>query len=195
MSGMSQDAGKRRTLRRLLYLTAAMFGFVFSLVPLYNVFCEVTGLNGKPGRMSEREAALAQPVDTTRTVTVEFIANVNENLPWEFRPKVVRMQVHPGQFHDAAYIARNLTDRDMTGQAVPSVTPNVAAAHFNKVECFCFTEQRFKAGEGREMGLRFMVDPRLPRDITTVTLSYTFFDKARPSAAAAPAPASISEQL
>jgi cytochrome c oxidase assembly protein subunit 11 len=189
---MASDAGKRRTLRRLLYVTAAMFGFAYSMVPLYNVFCEVTGLNGKTGRMSVSEAALAQPVDSSRTVTVEFIANVNENLPWEFRPKVVRMQVHPGEFYDAAYVARNLTDHDMTGQAVPSVTPNVAAAHFNKVECFCFTEQRFKAGEGREMGLRFMVDPKLPEDIGTVTLSYTFFDKARPSTATAP---SITERL
>ena len=108
---------------------------------------------------------------------VEFIANVNQSMPWDFTPVVSRMEVHPGKMYRTSFHAKNHTDRTMVGQAIPSVTPGLAAQHFKKTECFCFTEQQFSAGEERDMPLLFMVDPELPEEIGVVTLSYTFFDK------------------
>lgn len=166
---------KRRTLRQTLLVVAGMSAFAFALVPLYGVFCDITGLNGKP--RNERQQVVDVAPDTSRTVTVEFLASVNESMPWEFRPAVTRMQVHPGQVHQTAYVARNRTGQSMVGQAIPSVSPGLAALHFKKTECFCFTEQKFEAGEEREMPLVFMVDKDLPEEISTVTLAYTFFDK------------------
>jgi cytochrome c oxidase assembly protein subunit 11 len=169
------EQAKKRTLRRTLMLVVGMFGFVFALVPLYDVLCDVTGLNGKT--RNEAEQFTDTGPDLTRTVTVEFLASVNESMPWEFEPAVTRMKVHPGQVHQTSFFARNRTGVAMVGQAVPSVTPGLAALHFRKTECFCFTEQRFAPGEAREMPLVFMVDKDLPKDITTLTLAYTFFDK------------------
>jgi cytochrome c oxidase assembly protein subunit 11 len=165
----------RKTAGRLLLVIAGMFGFVFALVPLYDVFCDLTGLNGKTD--GERAVVVDLEPDLSRTVTVEFVASVNESMPWDFRPTVARMQVHPGKMYRTAYFAKNQTQHDMVGQAIPSVTPGLAALHFKKTECFCFTEQRFEAREEREMPLLFMVDKDLPEDITVVTLAYTFFDK------------------
>jgi len=175
MAADDVNKAKRRTLRQSLLIVAGMFGFVFALVPLYGVLCDITGLNGKPSD-TPAEIVNIEP-DLSRTVTVEFVASVNESMPWEFRPDVIRMQVHPGQTYRTAFYARNETGRAMTGQAVPSVTPGLAATHFKKTECFCFTEQRFEAGEEREMPLIFMIDRDLPEDINVVTLAYTFFDK------------------
>ena len=169
------EQAKKRTLRRTLMLVVGMFGFVFALVPLYDVLCDVTGLNGKT--RNEAEQFTDASPDLTRTVTVEFLASVNESMPWDFEPAVTRMKVHPGQVHQTSFFARNRTGVAMVGQAVPSVTPGLAALHFRKTECFCFTEQSFAPGEGREMPLVFMVDKDLPKDITTLTLAYTFFDK------------------
>jgi len=174
-AGYDVNAGKRRTIRNLMFIVVGMFGFVFALVPLYNVFCDITGLNGKTS--GKRTVIVDIEPDLSRTVTVEFVASVNESMPWEFRPDVVRMQVHPGKNYRTAFFARNETGRAMVGQAVPSVTPGLAATHFKKTECFCFTEQRFEAGEAREIPLIFMVDKDLPEDIHEVTLAYTFFDK------------------
>ncbi len=165
----------RKTVRRLLLVIAGMFGFVFALVPLYNVFCDITGLNGKTS--GERAEVVNFEPDLSRTVTVEFVASVNESMPWDFRPTVARMEIHPGQMYRTAFFARNRTQHEMVGQAIPSVTPGVAALHFKKTECFCFTEQRFEANEEREMPLLFMVDRDLPEDVHVVTLAYTFFDK------------------
>ena len=163
-----------RMVNRLLLVVAGMFAFGFAMVPLYDVFCDITGLNGKTGG---RASVSSIEADLDRTVTVEFIASVNQSMPWDFEPEVTRMEVHPGQTYRTSYYARNRTDRAMVGQAIPSVAPGVAAPHFKKTECFCFTEQEFSAGEGRDMPLLFMVDPELPDDVGVVTLSYTFFDK------------------
>ena len=173
---MTASAGSNQKLaKRLLFAVVGMFGFGFAMVPLYNVLCDITGLNGKTGgRVAVAE--VLEP-DLTRTVTVEFIANVNQSMPWDFTPVVARMEVHPGKMYRTNFHARNRTDRTMIGQAIPSVTPGLAAQHFKKTECFCFTEQQFSAGEGRDMPLLFMVDRELPEDIKVVTLSYTFFDK------------------
>ena len=166
--------GKRRTAARMVLIVIGMFGFGYAMVPLYNVLCELTGLNGKTGRVAE--AALAYQADETRTVRVEFITTLNETMPLEFWPTVRYMEVHPGKVYQASFMARNRAGRALVGQAVPSVAPGNAASHFKKTECFCFTRQRFESGEEREMPLRFVIDPALPRSVHTVTLSYTFFD-------------------
>jgi len=151
-----------------------MFGFGFALVPLYNVFCDITGINGKTGRI-ELEAALSQKVDEERLVTVEFVASVNSDLPWEFRPVTRRVKVHPGEVTEVHYFARNKIDKMVTGQAIPSLAPGLAAKYFNKTECFCFTRQILQPNESKDMPLRFIVDPQLPEEVRTVSLSYTFF--------------------
>ena len=170
---LSATAATRRLVRRLLVIAAAMFAFGFAMVPLYDVLCEITGLNGKTG--GRAVAVEPMKVDETRTVTVEFVASLNQGAPWEFAPQVARMQVHPGQFYQTHFWARNLADQAMTGQAIPSVAPGPAAAHFQKIECFCFNRQLFQAREGKEMPVTFRIDPQLPADVRTVTLSYTFF--------------------
>jgi len=175
MANTDLHKANQRTLRRLLLAVAGMFGFVFALVPLYNVFCDLTGLNGKTA--SGPVTAVVLEPDLSRTVVVEFVASVNESMPWDFTPSVARMEVHPGEMYRTNFHARNRTDRAMVGQAIPSVAPGQAARYFNKTECFCFTEQRFEAGEGRDMPLLFMVDPELPDEIEVLTLAYTFFDK------------------
>jgi len=170
-----RQQGKKRTLRQTLIIVAAMSGFVFALVPLYGVLCDLTGLNGKA--RNERAEVVSVEPDLSRTVMVEFIASVNKSMPWDFKPEVTRMEVHPGKMYKTSFYARNRTDTDMIGQAIPSVSPGLAALHFKKTECFCFTEQQFGAGEGRDMPLLFMVDKDLPEEIGTVTLAYTFFNK------------------
>lgn len=166
----------RRMLGRLLVLTLAMFGFGFALVPLYNVFCDVTGIRlVDEGRIDAKVASRWEP-DTSREVTVIFLGNVGEGAPLEFHPDVTKMVVHPGQSYHATYTASNLSGHHLVAQAVPSVAPLSANKHFNKTECFCFTSQAFEAGETREMPLTFIVDPDLPKVVDTVTLSYTFFD-------------------
>jgi cytochrome c oxidase assembly protein subunit 11 len=150
-----------------------MAGFGFALVPVYNVFCDITGLNGK----TDNQAAVITDsrVDTERTITVELVATLNTAAPWEFAPKVTKIQVHPGEFYQTSFFARNLTNEALVGQAIPSVAPGLAAKHFQKIECFCFSRQAFEPGEGRDMPLTFRIDPDLSTDVSTVTLSYTFF--------------------
>jgi cytochrome c oxidase assembly protein subunit 11 len=169
-----RKTANRRVARRLGITAIAMFGFGFAMVPLYDVFCDITGINGKTGRI-ETEAALSQKVDEDRLVTVEFVASINSELPWEFRPMIRRISVHPGEVTEVHYFARNKTDKLVAGQAIPSLAPGLAAKYFNKTECFCFTRQTLQPNESKEMPLRFVVDPQLPEEIRTVSLSYTFF--------------------
>lgn len=169
----------RRLFRNLLLVAVGMFGFGFALVPLYDVFCAVTGLNGKTtGRISIAQAQQGE-VDKGRTVTVEFVATTNEGLRWEFAPRVAKLKVHPGEVNQVSYYVRNLTGNTVVGQAIPSVAPGIAARYMNKTECFCFTQQTLTPYETREMPVRFVVDRDLPREIETLTLSYTFFDTAQ----------------
>lgn len=184
MGSSELSAANRRVVRRLAVVVLGMFGFGFALVPLYNVFCDITGLNGKTGRIAAEEA-LTRTVDEHRLVTVEFLATVNSDLPWDFRPLVRRIHVHPGEIREVNYFAHNRTEHVIVGQAVPSLAPGLAAKYFNKTECFCFTQQTLGPGEGRDMPLRFVVDPDLPAEVRTVSLSYTFY----PAQGAAPAPA------
>jgi cytochrome c oxidase assembly protein subunit 11 len=174
MDSRERSTANRRVVKRLLVAVVAMFGFGFALVPLYDVFCDITGINGKTGRL-EREQALGQTVDEERMVTVEFLASVNGELPWDFKPTTRRIKVHPGVVTEVTYTARNRTAAAVVGQAVPSVAPGLAAKYFNKTECFCFTLQTLGPEEEKEMPLRFVVDPNLPEEIGTLSLSYTFF--------------------
>ncbi len=173
MTEQSLAQANRRLLRWLLLVVVSMFGFGFAMVPLYDVLCSITGLNGKTS--NKAVAAIQGEVDNSRTITVEFVANVNESAPWEFRPKVAKMEIHPGEFYRTSFFAQNLTGAPLIGQAIPSVTPGPAASHFQKVECFCFARQDFKPHEGKEMPVVFRLDPTVAADISTVTLSYTFF--------------------
>ncbi|KDM92339.1 cytochrome c oxidase assembly protein [Photobacterium galatheae] len=172
--------GKKKSLLLLIVLSLGMFGFAFALVPLYNVFCEVTGINGKT---SAQAAVASELVDEKRSITVEFIAYVNPGMAWRFEPEVRRMVVHPGETHKIMFSAENLTQKDTVGQAVPSVSPGMGALYFNKIECFCFNRQPLAAGASAELPLLFYIDPELPEDIHTLTLAYTLFN-AQPDAEA-----------
>jgi len=166
----------RSLTRRLLVLAVAMFGFGFLLVPLYDVFCEITGFGG---RTNTTAAHVAEAPDLSREIRVEFVTTVNSYAPFEFTADVDSMTVHPGKMYFATFTAKNLTTADKVAQAVPSVAPVSAAEHFTKIECFCFTSQEFTANEARPMPLQFIVNPDLPEYVDTITLQYTFFDTAR----------------
>ncbi len=173
------DPAKKRAVRRqitkLVVVLFAMFGFGYTLVPLYNAVCRVTGLNGKIERTSLKSAEAA-PIDTSRWVTVEFTANTNQGMPWDFKAEQFEVRVHPGEIASVKYYARNPTSSEIIGQAIDTVTPGEAAPHFKKIQCFCFGHQDLKPGETRELPVRFVVDAGLPKDIDTITLSYTFFN-------------------
>ncbi len=175
----TRDTANRRTGLKLAAVAAGMFAFGYALVPLYDVICQVTGLNGKTGRA---EATTRTIPDTERWVTVEFTGQVMNGLPWQFHPLQKTVRVHPGETAVAYYEARNIADEAITGQAVPSLAPNKAATHFRKIECFCFSKQELKPGETRRMPVRFVVATELPKDVHTVTLSYAFFNVDRASA-------------
>jgi cytochrome c oxidase assembly protein subunit 11 len=159
---------------KLAIIPLLMFGFGFALVPLYDVFCDITGLNGKTGRVEASEINIDQ-VDRSRTIEVRFLANTNTGLPWSFEPLVKKMEVHPGQVYEAVYRVRSASASKTLGQAVPSVSPGLAAQHFNKTECFCFTQQELEARETRDMPIRFIIGTEISKDIEQITLSYTFF--------------------
>lgn len=159
---------------KLFVIALGMFGFGFALVPLYDVFCDLTGLNGKTAvTAATTEAAI---IDTSREIVIEFIARPNKQMPWVFKPEVTRMTVHPGEIHLMNYLAENPTGRLIVGQAVPSVSPGQAALYFHKIECFCFTQQTLAGGKNMLMPLQFYVDPALPSQFSTITLSYTLYD-------------------
>lgn len=166
--------GIDRTIKKLVLTVFAMFGFGFALVPLYDVFCEVTGLNGKTS--NEAATALTEGVDETRTITVQFISRTAQGAPWTFRPVEREITVYPGEQKFVKFYARNDSQIDRIAQAIPSVSPGQAAVYFQKIECFCFNHQPLKAQEDVEMALQFYVDPELPDDVRTLTLSYTLYD-------------------
>jgi len=163
------------TVTKLVAVVVIMFAFVFVvMVPLYNVLCQALGINGKGS--GEAYTSVQAAVDTERTVTVQFIATNNDGMPWEFRPSVTEMKVHPGATNDTTFYARNPTSHDMVAQAIPSFSPSRSAEYFHKTECFCFHQQPLAADTGEQMPLQFIVDQDLPKDIHTITLSYTLFD-------------------
>ena len=175
-----------RLIGRLLLLVAVAFIFAFAMVPLYNVLCEATGFNGKTtspktilngfgvGGMQATNTPTSK-VDTSRTVRVEFTGTVMPGLPWEMRPLTLSLEIHPGEMQQVSYLVRNTSNRTIVGQAVPSISPGLAAQHFEKIECFCFSQQTLAPGEAREMPLAFIVKPEVDRNISQITLSYAFF--------------------
>ena len=181
----------RRLAIRLLVVTVAMFGFGYALVPLYDIVCDITGIGGRTGVVSEATAATGG-VDSTRVVKVQFVATVSSTLRWKFDGPGQPLEVHPGKVYEASFSASNLSNRPVVAQAVPSVTPVGAAAHFNKIECFCFTRQRLEPGETRDMPVRFVVNEEIPRRIGTLTLAYSFFE-AEPAAQSAASSAAASD--
>lgn len=163
----------RRITRRLVVTVVLMFGFGYAMVPIYDVLCEITGFSGRTGVVQAEDQVL---IDKDRLITVEFLANTASNLNWEFRPMTPKMQVHPGGIYEVSYYAHNLNRTTTVGWARPSVSPIKASLYFNKTECFCFASQALESGERREMPVRFVVAENVPDDISTLTLSYTFFD-------------------
>jgi len=164
---------------KLCVITLGMFGFGYALVPIYEAICEATGINilarselEVPG--SRPKAPANTQVDRSRTITVEF--DVNTRGPWFFKPAVRSMEVHPGELTTVVYEFQNIQNRTMAAQAIPSYAPKQASNHFNKLECFCFTQYTLAPGEKKEWPVAFVIDPRLPKDVTTITLSYTFFE-------------------
>lgn len=170
---------KKRNQKLLVLLTIAvlgMFGFAFALVPIYNSLCKTLGINGKTNPQALAYDVTKAKIDTDREVIVEFVATNNSGVPWKFFPKVNKIKVHPGEVAKLAFYAENKTDHMMTVQAIPSVTPGIAAKYLKKTECFCFTQQTLKGHEAMNMPLLFHIDIDLPKEINTVTLSYTLFD-------------------
>ena len=171
---MKSNPSIKSLVARLLVITVGMFGFGFALVPLYDMFCDITGLNGKTN--SEAFLPLANLIDTSREVTVQFVATNNDYMPWEFKPEVFKIKVHPGEEIKTTFYAKNPSSKAMMAQAIPSVSPSRAASYFLKTECFCFNQQQLAAGEAIDMPLKFIVDRDLPTNVRTITLSYTLFD-------------------
>ena len=173
---MSQPRSKsnRKLITMLLLGAVGMFGFGFALVPLYDVLCDTLGINGK----TQSTASVYKPVtvDKNRTVTIEFVSQVQSDMPWEFKPQMNSMQVHPGELIRTHFVAKNLSARHIVGQAIPSVSPGQGAAYFNKTECFCFNQQVLAATATADLPLIFYVDPELPDSISTLTLSYTLYN-------------------
>jgi cytochrome c oxidase assembly protein subunit 11 len=167
--------------KKLLVVTVGMFAFGYALVPMYKAICEFTGINilalGErevPGAGGARAKITNTQVDASRTITVEFDANARG--PWKFKPAQNSLQVHPGEMMTVMYEFENVQDRTMSAQAIPSYAPRQAAAHFNKLECFCFNQYTLAPGEKKQWPVVFVIDPKLAKDVTTITLSYTFFE-------------------
>jgi len=181
MDNAARDAANRKLVKKLLWVVAGAVLFAFALVPLYNVLCQVTGFNGKT-EGTPSQIAKSMKVDESRWVTVEFTSSVMPGLSWDFYPTQSSIKVHPGQVELATYIAKNVTNRAIAGQAVPSVSPGQAALYFKKIECFCFQHQELKPGESKEMPLTFYVSPDLPENVQTITLSYAFYSAVQQAA-------------
>jgi cytochrome c oxidase assembly protein subunit 11 len=171
-------ADNLRMTRKLVVVAGLMFGFGYALVPIYKAICNALGVNvlsiSERGGPTSRERPANTQVDMSRTVTIEFDANARG--PWDFKPAVRSLQVHPGEVASVMYEFRNMQNRTMAAQAIASFAPMNSAAHFNKLECFCFNEYTLKPGESKQWPVVFYVDSKLPKDVTTITLSYTFFE-------------------
>jgi cytochrome c oxidase assembly protein subunit 11 len=175
-------ADNRRLLGKLAVIAVLMFGFGYALVPMYRSICEALGINvltlsdqrTATGSWTTGTAAANTQVDLSRTITVEFDANARG--PWDFKPATRSLQVHPGEVMTVMYEFRNRQSRTMAAQAIPSYAPMVASPHFNKLECFCFKEWSLAPGESKAWPVVFVIDAKLPKDVNTITLSYTFFE-------------------
>ena len=176
-SGLDQDQRKRanrKLVLGLLIMTAGAFAFGWALVPLYDVLCRAAGIGNAEAKAGK--SVVQEAIDPNREITIEFLAQPASVGSFDFRPKIASMRIHPGKLYDAEFYARNLTQAASVAQAVPSISPAGTARYFHKTECFCFSPQKFAAGEGRDMPVRFIVDPGLPGNVDKLTLAYTFYD-------------------
>lgn len=172
---MTDASENKRLTLKLLGFALGSFAFGFALVPLYDVLCDLTGF-GNQKALVEQRLTTEEP-DDSRTITIDFLAELPSVGNWEFRPTVTEMKVHPGRLYETEFYAHNLTGRDTIAQAVPNIAPGKAAGYFRKTECFCFLPQKFAVNEARPMPVRFVVDPAIPRSVDRITLSYTFYDE------------------
>ena len=187
----------RRLLGKLLVVATLMFGFGYALVPMYRAICEALGINVlslseqrvSNGSWTGRKSDINTQIDTTRSIAVEFDANARG--PWDFKPAQRSLQVHPGEMTTVMYTFKNVQNRTMVAQAIPSYAPMQASPYFNKLECFCFSEHTLAPGESKQWPVVFVIDPKLPKDVTTITLSYTFFEIKGKIAAALPTEAKL----
>jgi cytochrome c oxidase assembly protein subunit 11 len=171
---MDRKRANRKLVFGLLAMTLSSFAFGWALVPLYDVFCRAVGIGNAEAKAGP--ATVKEAVDPNREVTIEFVASPASVGSFEFKPKVASLRVHPGKLYETAFYAKNLTSVASVAQAVPSISPSSTAQYFHKTECFCFSPQKFGVGEGRDMPLRFIVDPQLPVTVDRLTLAYTFYD-------------------
>jgi cytochrome c oxidase assembly protein subunit 11 len=189
----------RRMLGKLLVVAGVMFGFGYALVPMYRAICDALGINvlalGEQrvatGSWSGRASTKNTQVDTSRKIVVEFDANARG--PWDFKPAIRSVEVHPGELTTVMYEFRNVQNRTMAAQAIPSYAPRQASPHFNKLECFCFNEYTLAPGESKSWPVAFVIDPKIPKDVTTITLSYTFFEVGGKTPAAPTRPLALLE--
>ena len=168
------NQGSKKTIRTLCFAVLGMFTFSFALVPLYDVFCEVTGLNGKIELRATNNTNIE--IDDGRDVSIQFVSHNNEEMPWTFEPSEDSIKIKTGKYHTATFYVKNPTNRTMIAQAIPSVAPSNAASHLKKLECFCFEEQELAPGEDALLPVRLIFDDKLPSAINSVVLSYTIFD-------------------
>jgi len=176
-AGLNQDQRKRanrKLVRGLLIMTAGAFAFGWALVPLYGVLCRAAGIGNAEAKSGK--SVVQEAIDPNREITIEFLAQPASVGSFDFRPKVASMRIHPGKLYDVLFHAKNLTPVASVAQAVPSISPTGTAKYFHKTECFCFSPQKFAAGEGRDMPVRFIVDPALPATVDKLTLAYTIYD-------------------
>ncbi|GAB2905312.1 cytochrome c oxidase assembly protein [Uliginosibacterium flavum] len=192
IDGPTPVRSHRALLIKLLAIVVGFFGFGFALVPLYDALCIATGLNGKTasvtstlgnGGLSQPQSAAPSRIDRKRIVTVEFTGTVMPGLPWEMQPLTAKLDLHPGELHLAMFRVRNNSYKTIIGQAIPSVSPGLAAQHFQKLDCFCFAQQSLAPGETKDLPLSFIVKPEIDKDIRTITLAYAFFNTADPKSA------------
>jgi cytochrome c oxidase assembly protein subunit 11 len=180
---MSDELSKKnaRLVRILVLVAAAMFGFGYALVPIYDVLCEWKWIERDRPDDIKKVPEVAYQVDMSREITIEFMTTLNESTPMEFHAETKQLKVHPGEYHTVNFYAENKTDKTMLARAIASFSPAVTSSYFEKTECFCFSEQSFKAKEAKTMPMRFVINPELPDQYKTITLSYTFFDNTEKS--------------
>ena len=191
MSEQYNESPNKKLVIKLVAIVFGMFTFAFALVPLYDVFCDITGINGKTNETAIVYEAI--DIDKDRLITVEFITKTTTGMPWAFEARTERIQVHPGELNTVEFYVRNPAFRDIVGQAIPSVSPGTAAIYLNKTECFCFNNQPLPSGEEAVMPMQFYVDPQIPEELTTFTVQYTLYDVTAAAEKVAAAQAEVSE--
>jgi cytochrome c oxidase assembly protein subunit 11 len=174
LSRQQQRRANRSLTNRLLVMALGSFAFGWALIPLYDVLCKVAGIGNAEAKAGR--AVASEHVDPNRLITIEFVTNIASVGSYDFHPNVASMRIHPGKLYDATFFAQNLTTGASIAQAVPSISPGGAAKYFHKTECFCFSPQKFAPGEGRDMPVRFIVDPQLPGNVDKLTLAYAIYD-------------------